>query len=113
MYVSLMSYMEKHRVRVGLRIAAARRAAGFSGQEAFAERVQITRRHLSRIETGRSLPRADLLARIADATGKPESFFESDDDEEAAPVEFGSAIQAMFERAVDQAVDRRLRRAEA
>lgn len=79
-----MNYMEKHRVRVGLRIAAARRAAGFSGQEAFAEHVKITRRHLSRIETGRSLPRADLLARIAEATGKTESFFESDEDEEAA-----------------------------
>lgn len=70
-------------MRVGLRIAEARKAAGY-GQEAFAERVNVTRRHLSRIETGRNLPRPELLARIAAATGKTESFFESEDDEEAA-----------------------------
>lgn len=104
-----MSHMDRHRVRVGLRVAAARKEAGY-GQEAFAVKVDVTRRHLSRIETGRNLPRPELLARIAEATGKTETFFESDDDEEAAP---SMSLDAILKQRVDEQVAAAMRRLRA
>jgi transcriptional regulator with XRE-family HTH domain len=61
------------------RIVWARKQQGIS-QERFAELIGTTRRHMIRIEKGTHRPRRELLARIAEAAGVPEDFF--DDDEE-------------------------------
>lgn len=61
---------------IGAKIVSARKRTGIS-QENFAPLVGTTRRHLIRLEKGRHRPSADLLARIAEATGQPESFFRS------------------------------------
>ena len=73
--------MEAHRQRVGARIRQARKAAGLS-HDALAATVGTSRQHLIKLEQGRHLPRPDMLAAIADATGKPEQWFDQEDEEE-------------------------------
>lgn len=55
---------------------------------------------------GEPTPTPVSRALVADALGV--EAHELDDDEEAEPVDLGSALQAMFERAIDKAVERRL-----
>lgn len=73
---------------VGTKILAARKRAGLSHDKLGAA-VGTSRQHLIRLEKGAHVPREGMLARIAEATGQPLSFFEGateDDDEESDPV---------------------------
>lgn len=69
-------------VSIGLKIRKARTDAGYS-QERFAEKIGSSRRHVMRLERGDHQPGAAMVKRMAEVTGKPESFFADDDDEEA------------------------------
>jgi transcriptional regulator with XRE-family HTH domain len=55
---------------LGLKVAAARRQAGFT-QAKLAERLGTTQSALSRMEAGRVLPRLDFLDRLARELGSP------------------------------------------
>lgn len=89
-------------------LKVARKRAGMS-QERAATAVGTSRRHWIRWESGETSPNPAYLERIASVLDAPE-LLESDEDEEAAPVGLGfsDAIQEMFERAVDAAVERKL-----
>jgi transcriptional regulator with XRE-family HTH domain len=96
----------------GARIRQARHAAGMT-QAALAVAAGTRERNIIRWENDQHSPRFEHVAAIAKATGKDIEFFvaeaeSTDDDEESDPVLFGSAIQAMFDRAVDRAVERKL-----
>lgn len=66
---------------VGLRIAQARDEAGLSQQE-LAERINLAQgQSISRYERGETEVPAKRLRRIAEATGKPMSFFVQEPDE--------------------------------
>lgn len=81
-----MDVLQIHRERVGRRIRTARKTAGLS-HDRLAAIVGTSRQHLIRLEKGIHAPRPDMLARIAEATGKDESYFaDGDDDEEPHPV---------------------------
>lgn len=67
---------------MGRNVKRARLGAGYS-LDTLAAKVGTSRQHLIRIEKGRHLPRPGMLAAIAAETGKDESFFESEDDEES------------------------------
>lgn len=79
--------LQRQRERVGRQIRKARKDAGLS-HDRLALEVGTSRQHLIRLEQGQHAPRAEMLTRIAAATGKSEVFFEgeADDDEEADPV---------------------------
>lgn len=64
---------------VGQRIGTARKAVGLS-QDGLADRVGVSVRTVSRWETGTRYPRSDDLRAIADALGKPVSYFLADDE---------------------------------
>ncbi len=70
---------------LGARIRLARKQARLS-HDRLGALVGTSRQHLIRLEKGMHRPRPEMLARIAEATGKPVEFFEQDDDEEADPV---------------------------
>lgn len=74
---------------IGERIRSARKRAGLS-HDRLGAIVGTSRQHLIRLEKGIHLPRDGMVARIAEATGQPVSFFENgtgdEDDEEADPV---------------------------
>lgn len=55
---------------IGALVVQRRRQAGLSQRE-LAERIGTTQPAISKIEAGRTLPRLDLLDRIARATGGP------------------------------------------
>ena len=72
------------RVVVPHRIREARLSQRMS-QEALASRVRTSRQNVLRWEKGHNTPRAEHVAAIAEATGRPlEFFFGDDEDEEAA-----------------------------
>ena len=50
------------------RIRQARIAAGLT-QKQLSERTEISQPHISQLESGKTLPSADTIARIAKATG--------------------------------------------
>ncbi len=78
--------IQAHRERVGRQIRRARKHAGLS-HDALAVRVGSSRQHLIKLEKGMHLPSDALLGRIAEATGKTVSYFESEeDDEESDPL---------------------------
>ena len=56
------------------------RSAAHISQEELAKRANISRPHLSNIETGEAQPTIDVAIRIADALGKPvgDIFFKED-----------------------------------
>jgi transcriptional regulator with XRE-family HTH domain len=92
------------------RLRSARLRSGKS-QERIAEEVGTSRRHWIRWERGDHLPSREFLDRIGEATGQPKSFamFQTDDnDEEGDQVAFGDAMQRLFDRAVDAALERKL-----
>ena len=62
---------------VGARIRDARLAAGFS-QEAFAEAIGTSRRHVMRLEGGMHRPSRPMLTRIAQATGRDAKVIDPD-----------------------------------
>ena len=55
---------------IGRVVVERRRGAGLT-QVGLAERLGTTQAAISKIETGRTLPGLDLLARLAEATGGP------------------------------------------
>ncbi len=55
---------------IGSLVREARRSAGLT-QAALAETIGTTQPAIAKIESGRTLPRLDLLDRIARATGRP------------------------------------------
>lgn len=69
----------------GSRIRRARRSIGVS-QEAFAERIGTTRRHMIRLEKGHHLPgtglRDRIVAEVEKNGGKADGIQSHDDDEE-------------------------------
>lgn len=77
--------VQAHRELVGRQIRKARKAAGLS-HDALAATVGTSRQHLIKLEKGQHLARPEMLAKIADATSRDESFFEDDADEESDPV---------------------------
>jgi len=88
-----MSVIQAHKERVGRQIRKARKQSGYS-HDRLAQIVGSSRQHLIKLEKGTHLPRPELLSAIAKATGKPEAFFESDDDEEAEPVSLDDYLRA-------------------
>jgi transcriptional regulator with XRE-family HTH domain len=77
--------VQAHKERVGRRIKLARVSAGLS-HDRLGAAVGTTRQHLIKLEKGLHMPGDGMLARIGEATGKPESYFLSVDDDEADPV---------------------------
>lgn len=57
------------------RIKQARKASNHRTLDGLAEEIGSSRHHLIRLEGGKHRPRAEMLSRIADATGKPLDFF--------------------------------------
>lgn len=76
-----MDVMQAQRLRVGAQIRKARKGAGLS-HDRLGAMVGTSRQHLIRLEKGDHAPRAEMLAKIAEATGKPEAFFTGDSDDE-------------------------------
>lgn len=66
---------------IGARIRAARNRAGLS-QEAFAGRINTSRRHVMRLERGQHKPSEGMVARIAEVTGAPVREILGDEDDE-------------------------------
>jgi transcriptional regulator with XRE-family HTH domain len=76
--------MHELQVRVGIRIAAARRARNLS-QRDLSLLVGSATRTIQTWEAGQRHPRPDALARVAAATGRPVSwFYEVEPDQAAA-----------------------------
>lgn len=88
---------------VGEQIRSARKRAGLSHDRLGAV-VGTSRQHLIRLEKGIHQPRDGMLARIAEATGQPLSFFEdgdAEDDEESDPV---AALMGVLRKMVGEAI---------
>jgi transcriptional regulator with XRE-family HTH domain len=66
---------------MGSRIKAARKRAGLS-HDRLGALVGTSRQHLIRLEKDLHTPREGMVRRIAEATGQPMSFFESEDDDD-------------------------------
>lgn len=60
---------------IAARIRRARRQAGLSHDRLGEAIGGVSRQHLIKLEKAQHRPRADLLTRIAGATGKPVDFF--------------------------------------
>lgn len=99
--------VSKH-LSLGERIRFARKAAGLS-HDRLGAIAGTSRQHLIRLEKGQHKPKPEMVARIAEATGKPVAFFENgdEDDEEAA------SMAADLMRALDRWVTNRVERAAA
>lgn len=67
---------------LGSRIRDARKDAGFSNQDAFAEAVGTTRRNVVRWETGKNVPGERYRRLIAEVTGRPDLFSDQDEEDE-------------------------------
>ena len=59
----------------GARVKQARLQAGFTSQEELAGAIAVSRQTMSSIEGGKSIPGADTLFFIAEATKRPLDFF--------------------------------------
>jgi transcriptional regulator with XRE-family HTH domain len=60
---------------IAARIRRARRQAGLSHDRLGEAIGGVSRQHLIKLEKAQHRPRADMLARIADATSKPVDYF--------------------------------------
>jgi transcriptional regulator with XRE-family HTH domain len=60
---------------IASRIRRARRQSGMSHDKLGEAIGGVTRQHLIKLEKAQHRPRADMLTRIAEATGKPLDFF--------------------------------------
>lgn len=60
---------------IAARIRRARRTSELATLDRLAEAVGSSRQHLIKLEHGKHRPRAPLLTRIAEATGKPVEWF--------------------------------------
>ncbi len=64
--------VQQAQVRLGKKIQKLRKGQGVT-QEAFAERLHISRTHMGHIEQGRAAPSLKLLTKIANALKVPVS----------------------------------------
>lgn len=95
-----MNYLiQSQRERVGRQIRKARQQAGLS-HDRLAAQVGTSRQHLIKLEKGIHFPRPEMLAAIAEATGKTERFFESDDDEEPHPMTLDELLRQQIRRII-------------
>lgn len=85
---------------LGDRIREARASKGWKQRE-LASEVEVEPITVSRWERGATTPDLDVLRLVADATGKPMSYFVAGDDERSAPRGGDEAI-----RRLEQAADR-------
>lgn len=92
---------------IGLRIRKARVQAGFS-QEAFAERVNTSRRHVMRLEKGQHCPSESMITRIAEVTETSVAELLGDDEDEESSMSFGDAMQTMLDKAVARGIQKAL-----
>jgi transcriptional regulator with XRE-family HTH domain len=60
---------------IAARIRRARRQSGLSHDRLGEAIGGVTRQHLIKLEKAKHRPRADMLTKIADATGKPLDYF--------------------------------------
>lgn len=67
------------------RIRRARRQAGLSHDKLGDAIGGVSRQHLIKLEKAQHRPRADMLLRIAEATGKPVDFFLVEEAGETSP----------------------------
>lgn len=88
--------MAAHQPALGSRIREARASKGWKQRE-LASEVEVEPITVSRWERGATTPDLDVLRLVADATGKPLSYFVADD----APVGPDPAIRKL-ERAADK-----------
>ena len=70
---------------IAARIKQARKASAFPTLDGLAEQIGTSRHHLIRLEGAKHRPRADMLQRIAEATGKPLDFFLVEEAGEPSP----------------------------
>lgn len=99
-----MHFIDQQRELVGRQIRRARKDAGLS-HDKLAERVGTSRQHLIKLEKGIHLPGPKLLSAIARETGKSETFFETDseDDEELdAMAALTRAVQLVVRETLNQ-----------
>ncbi len=68
----MASGVQQAQVRLGKKIQKLRKQQGIT-QEAFAERVHISRTHMGHIEQGRAAPSLKLLTKLAKALTVPVS----------------------------------------
>lgn len=74
------------------RIKQARKASDYTTLDSLGEAMGgVTRQHLIKLEKGTHRPRAEMLKRIALATGKPLEFFLVEDSGEPNPFPAGAA----------------------
>ena len=92
---------------IATRIKRARKTSSYPSHDKLGDACGgVTRQHLIKLEKGMHMPSDALLARIAAATGKSISFFETDADEDGDPA-------AEIERGVRGVVREELEESEA
>lgn len=87
-------------VDLGARIRSARTGANLR-QEDLADSLQVHVQTVHRWESGQSRPRADTIRQIADATGKPLSYFlggAADDPAPSRPQDLAAEVRRLTDR---------------
>lgn len=98
---------------IGARIRRARKDAGLSHDKLGDLLDGVTRQHLIKLEKARHRPRADMLARIAGATGKPvDWFFEEQRPAADEFADLGQTLADVLRREVRAAITQELHREE-
>jgi len=69
---SMTARVQQTQLRLGKKIQRLRKAQGIT-QEAFAEKLHISRTHMGHIEQGRAAPSLKLLTKLAKALNVPVS----------------------------------------
>ena len=67
-------YVEINEKLIGIRIMQRRKALGIS-QEELAERVGLSKNHISNIECGKSMPTTRFILRICDILGETPDYY--------------------------------------
>ena len=86
--------MARRNPELGDRIREARAAKGWKQRE-LASEVEVEPITVSRWERGATTPDLDVLRLVAEATGKPLSYFVTDDSEEATPAATDAAARKL------------------
>lgn len=100
-----MAMRNRHKARVAEKIKAARAAKGWK-QKHLAAQVRVEPITVSRWERGATTPDFDALGLIAEATGRPLSYFLGEDERPAAEPTLAEAvgrIEAAAERIATEA----------
>jgi transcriptional regulator with XRE-family HTH domain len=96
--------MTQRKAEVGAKIKSARTAKGWK-QKHLAAEVQVEPMTVSRWERGATTPDFDALALISEATGKPVSYFLTDEQPAASQPQLSEAVErleAAAERIVNE-----------